>query len=127
LQVVSDKEKSEIITFTLVNQIFFCGHASGTISAWVPIPTAFLQCAGMCKIHDGAINRIAVKIVIDPPAQYLLTCSSDSTLKVYVPDENFTLRFTRNFDSVLHKLNNKFRLFTIFTQRLILSWRNVLR
>jgi hypothetical protein len=41
------------ITFNIMAKVFFCGHKSGSLSAWVPDDTNFLKMQETIKIHDG--------------------------------------------------------------------------
>ncbi len=65
-----------------------CGHKSGVISAWAPDQTTILKLMGYSKFHDGAINRIYFKdtMVGSSIEQFVMTCSSDCTLKVFKSD-----------------------------------------
>jgi hypothetical protein len=56
---INDTSNTEIlcITFNPMSKLFFCGHKSGSISAWVPSEATFLAIQDLSKIHDGVIIR----------------------------------------------------------------------
>lgn len=51
--IQSTKEiDSNFVCISLINNIFFCGHENGMMSAWSPSPESILQLVGATKIHD---------------------------------------------------------------------------
>lgn len=92
--MIQNEEGSEINSIIFYNNIFFCGHKSGTLSAWMPDQATLLKCSGAQKIHDGAINKLYAK------DGKIITCSQDGFVKVFDPNSNFLLIFEKNFESV---------------------------
>lgn len=88
----------------LYDKMFLIGHQSGNLSAWLPSTEAFLNCSGLLKAHDGPIKKIATKVVSMTNTQFIITCSSDTYLKVFKPDENFKMIFTSSFELVRSSL-----------------------
>jgi WD40 repeat protein len=95
-----DKTEVDCISFSSVKNLFMCGHKSGSISAWMPDQQTILKNVGTSKFHDGAINKIFFKntLISGAMQQFVITCSSDSTLKVFKSD-SFENVATKNFDS----------------------------
>lgn len=119
LFAINDLERSEItcINFHTNSKIFFCGHNSGSISAWNISPeTKFLKCSANSKIHDDCINSIFFK------DNFIITSSSDHYLKVFNLDNSFENVLSKNFESVFFfpSENNFFNL-------LKLSYCNILK
>ncbi len=100
--ILIENDKSEVmsIAFSAMKSILMCGHKSGVISAWSPDPMTTLKSVGYSKFHDGAINKIFFKNqqVGNATEQFVMTCSSDGTLKVFKSD-TFENIASKNFDS----------------------------
>ncbi len=94
---INDTDKSEIICINYhpTLNLFFCGHVSGNISAWnISSETKFLKCIANSKIHEDGINSITFK------NNFLISCSSDNTIKVFNLDNNFENVLVKNLESV---------------------------
>ena len=88
---------NEIKCITLAKGSFFiCGHASGLMSIWKPQPEVFLQFLQSEKLHNGPINAILCT-QLSNNKNYLFSCSSDKTIKIYSMDDN-KVEKTINFE-----------------------------
>ena len=95
---------------------FACGHASGLMSLWKPDSQVYLQRTQAQKLHNGAINKILYTKLSDNK-NYLISCSSDKTVKVYCLEDNNVVK-TQSFehevmDAKLVNDFNKNRVFII--------------
>jgi WD40 repeat protein len=99
---------------------FACGHASGLMSLWKPDSQVYLQRTQAQKLHDGAINKILYTKLSDNK-NYLISCSSDKTVKVYCLEDNNVVK-TQSFDHEVMdvKLVNDFNKNRVF----IISLKN---
>lgn len=88
--IVNENDKSDVmcISFSMAKTVFLCGHKSGSISAWSPDQQTILKMVGISKFHDAAINKIFFKetAVGNAFQQFVITGSSDNTLKVFNVD-----------------------------------------
>jgi WD40 repeat protein len=100
--IPNENDKSEVmcISFSMMKKIFLCGHKNGVISAWIPDQQAILKIMGLSKFHDNSINKILFKDTQMSNAieQFVMTCSSDGTLKVFKSDQ-FENIASKNFDA----------------------------
>ena len=86
----NNNSDNEILCITYSQPGFFvCGHASGLMSLWNPDPKVYLQKTQAQKLHDGAINKILYTKLSDNN-NYLISCSSDKTLKIFCIEANET-------------------------------------
>ena len=84
----NNNSDNEILCITYSQPGFFvCGHASGLMSLWNPDPKVYLQKTQAQKLHDGAINKILYTKLSDNN-NYLISCSSDKTLKIFCIEAN---------------------------------------
>ena len=95
---------------------FACGHASGLMSLWKPDSQVYLQRTQAQKLHDKAINKILYTKLSDNK-NYLISCSSDKTVKVYCFEENNVVKI-QNFEHEVMDIKmvndfNKNRVFII--------------
>ena len=99
---------------------FVCGHASGLMSLWKPDSQVYLQKAQAQKLHDGAINKILYTKLSDNN-NYLISCSSDKTVKVFSIEGNKVVKAQPFEDEVMDvKLVNDFNKNIVF----IISLKN---
>ena len=78
---------NEIMCITLAQGFVVCGHASGLMSVWKPVSEVYLQRMQGEKLHNGAINKI-LHTQLSDNKNYLISCSSDKTIKVYCMEAN---------------------------------------
>ena len=99
---------------------FICGHSSGLMSLWRPDPQQYLQKTHTQMLHNGPINKILFSKLSDNN-NYLISCSSDKTVKVYSVAGNNVVK-TENFeDEVMDvRLVNDFNKKSVF----IISLKN---
>ena len=99
---------------------FICGHSSGLMSIWKPEPKVYLQRIQGQTLHNGPINKILYTKLSDNK-NYLISCSSDKTIKIYCMDDNNIMK-TVNFDEEVFdvKLVKDFNKNSIF----IISLKN---
>ncbi len=95
----SDKSEMMCISFSTMRSLFFVGHKSGIITAYSPDASKILKFVGLLKIHDASINRIFFKD-LNAMQQFVMTCSSDFTLKIFKSDDSFENIATKTFDAV---------------------------
>ena len=88
---------NEITCITLAQGFIVCGHASGLMSIWKPTPEEYLKKLQSEKLHDGVINKILYTQLSDNK-NYLISCSSDKSIKVYCMEDN-VVRKTQPFES----------------------------
>ena len=106
---------NEINCITLAKGSFFvCGHTSGLMSIWKPQPEVYLKFLQSEKLHNGPINKILCT-QLSNNKNYLFSCSSDKTIKIYCMEDN-KVENTINFeDEVMDiKLVKDFDQQTIF-------------
>ena len=55
MTIPNENENSDMlcITFSAMRKLFFVGHRSGVIGAYVPDGQTVLKLAGLLKIHDA--------------------------------------------------------------------------
>ena len=79
---------NEILCITLAATAYIiCGHGNGLMSIWKPDPNEYLKYIQSEKLHIGAINKILYAKLSDNK-NYLISCSSDKTVKVYSMEDN---------------------------------------
>ena len=99
---------------------FVCGHTSGLMSLWKPDPQVYLQKVQAQKLHDRAINKI-LYTKLSNDKSYLISCSSDKTVKVYDIEGNNVVKVQPFEDEVMDvKLVNDFNKNRVF----IISLKN---
>jgi hypothetical protein len=52
----NDNTDMMCITFSSLRKLFFVGHKSGVLAAYLPDGQTILKLAGLLKIHDGVKN-----------------------------------------------------------------------
>ena len=144
---------NEILCITLAKGFIICGHSNGLMSIWQPDPNNYLKYLQSEKMHNGAINKILCAQLSDNK-NYLISCSSDKTIKVYSMEDNkavleqkfeeevMDIKFVKDFEQnntfiislkngVLKALNEKFEIlfdipsrFKTQTTRYVLSLSN---
>lgn len=85
-----------IKSIILVKNIFICGHENGELSIWMP-GNPILSHAQSTKLHNGSINKLYLKSSqsINPQtneqivSNFIITCSSDKSIKVINVEDNF--------------------------------------
>ena len=72
-------DHSEVLTLAFHEEksMLFAGYKSGNLAAWVLDEINF-KLVGLSKLHNDAINKI-----IFHKTNYLISCSSDTTVKIY--------------------------------------------
>ena len=93
----NNNNDNEINCITLAKGFIICGHSSGLMSIWKPDPEVYLKRLQSEKLHNGAINKI-LHAQLSDNLNYLISCSSDRTIKVYCMDNNSVLK-TLSFES----------------------------
>ena len=93
----NNNNDNEITCIVLAKGFIICGHASGLMSIWKPEPEVYLKRLQSEKLHNGAINKI-LHAQLSDNLNYLISCSSDKTIKVYCMDNNSVLK-TLSFES----------------------------
>ena len=89
---------NEIKCITLAKGYIICGHASGLMSVWKPEqPEVYLQKLQCQKLHNDSINKILYAQLSDGN-NYLFSCSSDKSIKVYCMELN-QVQKTQTFES----------------------------
>ena len=108
----------------IVNQakldLIVCGHKSGFLSFWKPSPQKYLEIIQQIKFHEAQINKILCTQLSDGK-NYLISCSSDKTVKIYSMEENKLMKIETLNDEVMDiKLVKNFNKQNIF----IISLKN---
>ena len=93
----NNNNDNEITCITLAKGFIICGHYSGLMSIWKPEPEIYLRRLQSEKLHNSTINKILCTQLSDN-LNYLISCSSDKTIKVYCMDSNAVTK-TQNFGS----------------------------
>ena len=84
----NNNSDNEINCITLAKGSFIaCGHASGLMSIWKPQPEVYLKFLQSEKLHNGPINAILC-VQLSNNKNYLISCSSDKTIKIYCMEDN---------------------------------------
>ena len=95
---------NEILCIISAKGFIICGHNSGLISIWKPERYIYLKRLNEQKFHNGPINKILYSQLSDK-LDYLMSCSSDRTLKVYcMESNNFVL--TKTFENEIMDIKN---------------------
>ena len=58
----NDNSDMICITFSTLRKLFFVGHKSGVLAAYLPDSQTILKMAGLLKIHDGVGKYYFYKI-----------------------------------------------------------------
>ena len=99
---------------------FICGHSSGLMSIWKPDPKVYLKRIQGQNMHNGPINKILYTQLSDKK-NYLISCSSDKTIKIFCMDDNSIMKTVNFNDEVFDvKLVKDFNKKSIF----IISLKN---
>ena len=77
--------------------LIVCGHKSGAMSIWEPSPQVYLQKLQETQLHNGPINKI-LYTQLSNNKNYLISCSSDKSIKMYCMEENNVVK-TKTFES----------------------------
>jgi WD40 repeat protein len=77
--------------------LIVCGHKSGSMSIWEPLPQVYLQKLQETQLHNGPINKI-LYTQLSNNKNYLISCSSDKSIKIYCMEENNVVK-TKTFES----------------------------
>ena len=105
---------NEINSITLAKGFIVCGHASGLMSIWKPQPEVYLKFLQSQKLHNGPINSILCA-QLSNNKNYLFSCSSDKTIKIYSMEDNKEEKTVNFEDEVMDiKLVKDFEKKTIF-------------
>jgi hypothetical protein len=82
----------------LAKGFIICGHSSGLMSIWRPEPPeVYLKRLQGEKLHNGPINKI-LYTQLSNNLDYLISCSSDKTMKVYYMEGNNVVK-CQNFEN----------------------------
>ena len=111
----SNNSDNEINCITLAKGSFFvCGHASGLMSIWKPQPEVYLKFLQSERLHNGPINAILC-VQLSNNKNYLISCSSDKTIKIYCMEDNKVEKIINFEDEVMDiKLAKDFEQNKIF-------------
>ena len=93
----NNNNDNEILCCTLAKGFIICGHKNGLRSIWKPTPNIYLKKCQEEKLHNGAINKILYTQLSDN-LNYLISCSSDQTIKVYCMEKN-KVELEKKFDN----------------------------
>ena len=106
---------NEIKCITLTKGPYIiCGHASGYMSIWQPEPKVYLKRLQGQKLHNGPINAI-LYAQLSNNKNYLFSCSSDKTIKIYCMEDNLVEKTINFEDEVMDiKLVKDFDQKTVF-------------
>ena len=96
----NNNSDNEIMCITLAQNFVVCGHASGLMSIWQPVPETYLKRLQGEKMHNGSINKI-LHTQLSDNKNYLISCSSDKTIKVYCMEDNKVVKENNFEDEVM--------------------------
>ena len=95
---------NEILCIVLAKGFIICGHNSGLRSIWKPEPEVYLKRLQDEKLHNGPINKILYTQLSDN-LDYLISCSSDRTIKIYCMESNNVV-LTKTFENEVMDIKN---------------------